>query len=200
MTRPGDVRLACELGIDALGFVFAEQSRRYVSADTAAELRRAVGPFVHVVALFMNNKPREVEHVLRVLKPHMLQFHGDESESECNRYGVPYMKSLPMAEGVEAVERLAAQFPSAQSFLLDSNAKGQAGGTGKSFDWSKLPRLHRPFLLAGGLTAENVREAIRVANPMGVDASSGIELSPGIKDGAKMHKFIFEVSQAHAQD
>ncbi len=196
LTRPGDVRLACELGVDAVGLVFAEASPRRLTLAQAMALRVAVSPFVSVVALFMDNPPAEIERVVRTLKPQVLQFHGDEHEMECRRWGLPFFKVVPMAGEVDA-RGLAARYPSAAGLLLDGHAVGEPGGGGRSFDWSRIPgELARPWLLAGGLNADNVGRAIRAARPWGVDVSSGIESAPGLKDGEKMRRFVEEVRRA----
>lgn len=196
LTRPGDIRLAAELGVDALGFVFAAQSRRRLDTTHAAALREAVPPLVDVVALFMDNHVSDVAAVIRALRPTLLQFHGGESDAFCRRFGLPFIKTVAMGEGHAPALAAATQFPSAQAFLLDGHAPGQAGGRGECFDWSDIPVMPRPCLLAGGLTPANVGAAIRTARPYAVDVSSGIESAPGVKDGEKMQQFIDEVQRA----
>jgi phosphoribosylanthranilate isomerase len=196
MTRPGDIRLACELGVDAVGFVFAARSPRRIHLRQAEALREAVAPLVCPVALFMDNVAEEVWPVLRALAPGLLQFHGREDAAFCERFGIPYLKTLPMGEGVEAVERIAREHPHAAGYLLDGHRAGEAGGQGRAFDWARLPVLARPALLAGGLRPDNVGAAIARARPHAVDVSSGIEVAPGIKDGERMRHFVDEVRRA----
>ncbi len=196
MTRPGDVRLAVELGVDALGFIFAERSPRRLALADADALRQAVPPLVDVVALFMDNPGSEVAAVVRALRPSLLQFHGDEDDSFCRGFGLPFIKSLPMGEGAGDAARARKRYPSASVFLFDAHAPGQPGGRGVGFDWSTIPPQSRPFFLAGGLTAANVGEAIRTVRPYAVDVSSGIESAPGRKDGAKMQQFVDEARRA----
>lgn len=196
LTRPGDVRLACELGVDAVGLVFAANSPRRLTLEAAAAVRGAVAPFVSVVALFMDNAPAEIERVLRGIRPHVLQFHGQENEAACRRWGLPYFKAVPMGGNADA-RGLAARYPSAAGLVLDGHAAGEPGGSGRSFDWFRVPgELARPWLLAGGLGPDNVGRAIRAAWPWGVDVSSGIESAPGLKDGEKMRRFVDEVRRA----
>ncbi len=198
MTRAGDVRLAGELGVDAVGFIFARESKRRVAAAEARAMRQAIAPMVDVVALFRDNTREEVRDVLRTVRPTLLQFHGDEEESFCRSFNMPYLKAVAMGGREETNARaLQLRYPSAAGFLFDSHAPGGGGGTGVAFDWSRIPTgLHRPFLLAGGLTADNVYEAALATLPWGVDVSSGIEQEPGIKDGHLMRRFVEEVRRA----
>lgn len=198
MTRPGDVRLASELGVDAVGFIFAEGSPRQVTPVAARQLRLAMAPMVSAVALFRNNTAEEVREVVRQIRPALLQFHGDEEDAFCRSFRVPYMKAVPMGGDAEwDAQSLQQRWPSAAAFLFDSHGGGRSGGSGHAFDWRRLPTgLHRPFVLAGGLDAGNVAEAIVATLPWAVDVASGIELSPGIKDGEKMRRFVAEVRKA----
>ncbi|KRA74772.1 MULTISPECIES: phosphoribosylanthranilate isomerase [unclassified Lysobacter] len=201
-TRPGDVRLACELGADAIGFVFAESSKRRVEAEEARAMRQALAPLVDAVALFMDNPAEQVREVVRQVRPSLLQFHGDENDGFCRSFGVPYLKAVAMGEGGEPASAspglaLHARYPAAAGFLLDSHVAGGSGGSGKTFDWSRIPLgMHKPFLLAGGLVPDNVYEAILATRPWGVDVSSGIESAPGLKDGDLMRRFVEEVRRA----
>jgi phosphoribosylanthranilate isomerase len=193
LTRLDDVQLAARLGVDAIGFVMTRKSKRFVEPAAAARLRDAVPPYVTTVALVMDDEPAYIDEVLRVLHPDMLQFHGEETDDACAAYGVRYTKAIAMGEGAAALDRLKA-FPRAAGLLLDGHGLGEQGGSGQRFDWSLMPRdLGQPLVLAGGLDAGNVAEAIRIARPWAVDVSSGIETSPGIKDGAKMERFISAV-------
>lgn len=200
MTRPGDVRLASELGVDAVGFVFAPASPRRVEPEEARAMRHALEPLVDVVALFMDNPADEIRAVVKQVRPSLLQFHGDEDDAFCRGFGVPYLKAVAMARhgrGPEQAQALHLQFPGAAGFLFDSHAPGGQGGTGKTFDWSAIPTgLGKPFVLAGGLEPDNVFRAVVATAPWGVDVSSGIESAPGIKDGDKMRRFVEEVRRA----
>lgn len=196
VTRPGDARLAGELGVDAVGLIFATASKRRVDVDAAIAVREALPPLVSAVALFMDTDAGAIERVLRRVRPQLLQFHGRESEAECRRWGVPYLRAVPMHGAVDALA-FCARYPSAAGFVLDAHEPGAAGGTGAVFDWTQIPApLQRPWLLAGGLGPDNVARAITGVRPWGVDVSSGIESSPGIKDGEKMQRFLQEVQRA----
>ncbi len=197
LTRVEDVRLACALGVDAIGFVFAERSKRRVSSAQAACLREALDPFVAAVALFMDNDAATVREVVDAVRPTVLQFHGGEDDAFCASFGLPYLKAVAMGGDAQVSGvALAARFPHAAGFLFDSHAAGQAGGSGHAFDWSRIPRdCPRPWLLAGGLHPDNVFDAIRATACWGVDVSSGIESAPGIKDAARMRRFVAEVTR-----
>ncbi|KAF1008456.1 MAG: N-(5'-phosphoribosyl)anthranilate isomerase [Luteibacter sp.] len=193
LTRIDDVQRAARLGADAVGFVMTRRSKRFVDPVAAATLRDVVPPFVTTVALVMDDDRAYIDEILRVLRPDLLQFHGEETDDFCASFGVRYLKAVAMGEGASALPRLRA-YPRAVGLLLDGHGLGELGGSGQRFDWSLMPKdLAQPLVLAGGLTAENVGEAIRIARPWGVDVSSGIEASPGIKDGAKMERFISAV-------
>jgi phosphoribosylanthranilate isomerase len=190
MTRVEDAVLAAELGADAIGLVFTARSRRRVDIAQARAIVRALPPLVTTVALFMDEDAAFVDEVIAAVQPHLLQFHGAERDAWCAQFGRPYIKAVAMGEGSEALPRLRA-FPGAAGLLLDGHGLGEAGGSGKAFDWSLMPRdLAQPLILAGGLHPGNVAEAIRIARPWGVDVSSGIESAPGIKDPARMRAFI----------
>lgn len=198
MTRADDIALACALGVDAVGLVFAQRSPRRLEIEQAAALRAHALPLVDVVALFMDNDAAHVQRVIDDVQPTLLQFHGGEDDAFCRAFGVPYLKAVAM--GGDADDAAIARHPGAAGLLLDSHAKGSAGGTGQRFDWSRIPRaIELPFLLAGGLHPDNVFDAVRMVRPWGVDVSSGIESAPGEKDAAKMRRFVDEVRRADSQ-
>lgn len=195
LTRIEDVRAAVALGVDAIGFVFARRSRRFVEPGQAAALRDALPPFVSTVALFMDDELDWIEQVIGAVHPDLLQFHGEETPPFAARFARPYLKAVPMASVGDAAA-YARRYADARGFLLDSHASGGAGGSGTVFDWSAVPRLPRPVVLAGGLDAGNVAQAIAQVKPYAVDVSSGIELAPGLKDAAKMRAFVEAVRAA----
>jgi phosphoribosylanthranilate isomerase len=182
-------------GADALGFVFYPPSPRYVQTRRAAELVRTVPPFVTRVGLFVNPEPAFVTEVLAQVPIDLIQFQGDESPDFCEQFGRPYLKVARMRPGFDLVE-FARAFAGARGLLLDTYVEG-FGGAGQVFDWSLVPKeLPLPILLAGGLTAENVGNAIRQLRPAAVDVSSGVEAAKGIKDAAKIAAFIAAVKNA----
>ena len=198
LTRAGDVRLASELGADAIGFVFAPGSSRRLRPEEARLMRNALAPLVDAVALFRDNSAEEVREVVRQVRPSLLQFHGDEEDAFCRSFGVPYLKAIPMGQGVPpTAAALQSRYPGAGAFLFDGHAPGSSGGQGARFDWTTLPQgLNKPMMLAGGLTPDNVYDAVLATLPWGVDVSTGIESSPGIKDGERMRRFVEEVRRA----
>ena len=152
LTRLEDVRVAVEAGADAIGLVFYPPSPRFVDLAQAAELARAVPPFVTIVGLFVNADPALVRETLAAVPIHLLQFHGDEDEAYCRQFDRPYMKAARVRPGMDLVQ-YAADFPSAQAILLDAFVDGFGGG-GKVFDWSLIPpALGKPLVLSGGLDA-----------------------------------------------
>ncbi|HOX72405.1 MAG: phosphoribosylanthranilate isomerase [Dokdonella sp.] len=189
ITRLEDALLASSLGVDALGFVFTRHSARVVEAAAASRIMRDLPPFMTSVALFMDDEPSWIRQVIAIARPQLLQFHGDEPAAECAGYGLPYLKAVPMAT-VTDVASYAAGFHGAAGFLLDAHSRGESGGRGRRFDWSRPLPPGRPWILAGGLDPGNVREAIRSVRPFAVDVSSGIESAPGIKDAGHMRAFV----------
>jgi len=197
LTRIADVQSAATAGVDALGFVFVEKSRRNLTVEQARELFAAVPPFVQTVALFMNAEAAVVHQVCDQLSPGLLQFHGNESAAYCEQFGCPYIKTIPAREGEATVNAIIAEHKHAAGFLLDSHGGDKLGGTGETFDWSRWPsKADRPLILAGGLNPENVRQAIEMLHPYAVDVSSGVECAPGIKDPIRISRFINEVNHA----
>jgi phosphoribosylanthranilate isomerase len=198
ITRIDDVRRGVELGVDAIGLVFTRSSQRFVGISQARVIRNELPAFVSAVALFMDDEPGWIEEVVASVQPDLLQFHGAETDGFASSFARPYVKAVPMVS-VADVARHASAYPNAAGLLLDSHARGARGGTGATFDWSRIPSgTGRRFLLAGGLNAANVAEAIATVRPYAVDVSSGIESAPGIKDAAKMRAFAAEVRRADA--
>jgi phosphoribosylanthranilate isomerase len=197
MTRLQDVDVAVALGVDAIGFVLVPASKRFMSPERAAIIRARVPPFMQVVALFSDAGAEDVRRAVATLQPDLLQFHGDESPEYCASFGRPYLRAVPMAvpEDVGAWER---RFPSAAALLLDAHGAGEQGGQGRTFDWSAI-RATRPYVLAGGLTPDNVGDAVRRVRPFAVDVSSGIEAAPGVKDAGRMQRFVEAVRKADGQ-
>ena len=198
ITRADDVRRSVELGIDAIGLVFTRSSQRFVGIREARAIRSELPAFVTAVALFMDDEPIWIEEVVASVQPDLLQFHGAETDGFASSFARPYIKAIPMGSTAD-VARHASAYPGAAGLLLDSHARGARGGTGATFDWARIPPgTGRQFILAGGLTAANVAQAIATVRPYAVDVSSGIESAPGIKDAAKMRAFAAEVRRADA--
>ncbi len=188
-----DALYSAELGCDSIGLVFYQKSPRYIDAATARYIRRNLPPFVTVTALLLDESEEWIGEVVRQVKPDCLQFHGEESAETCERWQLPYIKAIPMGS-IDDAEAYAKDFPGAQGFLLDSNVAGRRGGSGDTFDWSKIPSsFGSPLVLAGGLNPGNVAEAITQVKPWAVDVSSGVEASKGIKDRRLIKQFFDEV-------
>lgn len=197
ITRPGDAVAAAQAGADAIGLVFYPPSPRFLNVERAREIRDALPPFVQAVALFVNPDAAQVAQVIGRVHPALLQFHGEETPGFCAQFGLPFIKACRVAQGIDLLKYLR-PFSAASGWLLDAHVE-EYGGIGASFDWSLVPaRLERPLVLSGGLTRENVGEAVRRVRPWAVDVSSGVESSKGIKDAAKIAAFIAEVSNADA--
>lgn len=196
ITRHEDLRSACEAGADALGFVFYANSPRNLSVAQAASLLNTLPPFVQSVGLFVDADPGLVLTVLESVPLDVLQFHGGESPEYCRQFGRPYIKAVRVREGINLV-KYAADYDDARGLLLDAYVPGTPGGTGEQFDWRLIPAaLAKPIVLSGGLTPDNVGNAIRQVKPWAVDVSSGVEQAKGIKDAAKVAAFIQGVRHA----
>ena len=196
LTREEDVDAAVAAGVDAIGFVFYPPSPRYVTPLRAAELAKRIPPFVDVVGLFVNELPEDVRAACAAAPINVLQFHGDEDAAYCRQFAHPYLRAARVRPGLDLIE-FARSFPDARGLLLDAFVEGYGGG-GHVFDWTLIPPDLPGFLvLSGGLTAANVAEAIERVHPVAVDASSGVEMSKGIKDHSKIAAFVAAVRKAN---
>lgn len=188
LTREADVDAAVAAGADALGFVLWSGSRRAIDESRLAELAARVPAFVTRVGLFVDASP---EWVARCA-PHLdlLQFHGNEAPEQCAAAPLPWIKALRMREALDLVAAAEA-YAGARALLLDAYRPGVPGGTGETFDWSRIPAsLAKPVILAGGLSAANAAEAITAVAPFALDVSGGIEAAPGVKDVSRMAAFM----------
>jgi phosphoribosylanthranilate isomerase len=201
LVRPGDVDAAVALGADAVGFVLYPKSPRFLTPSEAAELRRRLPSYVCAVGLVVNAPPDEVRAAVDTAGLDVVQFHGDETPEECARAcggRVPFWRAVRMRSPGDLLES-ARRFTTAEALLVDAFSDGY-GGSGRGFDWSWIPeRRSLPLILAGGLTADTVGEAIVGVRPMAVDVSSGIQ-GPDArsKDAAKMERFMAAVLAADA--
>ena len=196
ITRLEDALEAVKQGADALGFVFYAKSPRNITPAQAVEIVSKIPAFVTTVGLFVDAEPAFIQQVLLIAPLDLLQFHGDETPSECRQYSRPYIKAIRVKSDTNLVQ-YAADYADAKALLLDAFAEGVPGGTGQVFDWSLIPHhLPLPVVLAGGLNVENVGLAIEQVQPYAVDVSGGVEASKGIKDAAKIAAFMRGVSNA----
>ncbi len=196
ITRLEDALAAIEAGADALGFVFYAASPRVVSPAQAAAILAQLPPFVTSVGLFVDASEAELRDTLAQVPLDLLQFHGNESNADCARFGRPWIKALRVQPGQD-LAAVMAEHPDARGILLDAWHPELPGGTGLQFDWNLVPAdSRRPLILAGGLTPDNVAEAIRQTRPYAVDVSGGVEYAKGVKDAAKIHAFMAGVRSA----
>ncbi len=190
ITRLEDANASVRAGADSIGLVFYPESPRHVELHRAAAIAADVAPFVTVTGLFVNAAESLVRAVLAEVPLGLLQFHGDESNSECRRYAMPFIKAVAMRPGADCA-RIMAEYPDASGFLLDAWQADTRGGGGRTFDWGAVPAgLPRPVILAGGLNPDNVASAIRQVHPYAVDVSSGVESAPGIKSAERIQAFM----------
>ncbi len=193
ITRVEDALISVENGADAIGLVFYEPSPRNVNIEQAIEIANKIPAFVTAVGLFVNAEPEYVRSVISRIKLDLLQFHGDETPQECACFGLPFIKAIRVKSDTNLVQ-CANDFSAARGLLLDTYTEGVAGGTGNVFDWGLIPAdLEKPVILAGGLNAHNVAQAISQVKPYAVDVSGGVEASKGIKDAAKIAAFMQQV-------
>ena len=195
ITRIEDAVCAAQQGVDAIGLVFYAPSPRAVGIQQAADIVAQLPPFVTTVGLFVDADAAFVQDVIMRVSLDLLQFHGDESAEYCEQFNKPYMKAIRMRDGL-SLESSVLHYENAKALLLDSYQPGIPGGTGTTFDWGRIPdKMHKPIVLAGGLNATNVADAIQQTSPYAVDVSGGVEASKGIKDAVKMAAFINEVKR-----
>ncbi|MCB1684178.1 MAG: phosphoribosylanthranilate isomerase [Pseudomonadales bacterium] len=202
ITRPEDAEAVARVGAHALGLNFVVSSPRAVGIATAAEIAGQVEGRLQRIALFADSGIAEVEQVLRSVDIDLLQFHGAEPGALCRSFGLPYMKVVSVGRNPIDLSLLAEEYPDACLLLLDTYIPGQAGGTGRPFDWSLWPqRSPWPLVLAGGLTPDNVEAAIRLTHPFGVDVAGGVE-GPvkGVKDPDRLARFVAAVHAADRRD
>ncbi len=196
VTNVADALAAAEAGADMIGLMFAEKSPRLITMPAAVEISRALSPFIVKAGVFVNPSEDLVLRAIGEAGVTLLQFHGDEPPEFCTQFGVMSMKAFRIRDE-ESLAALANY--ATDAYLLDACSPGARGGTGEKFNWDlavAAQKFGRPVFLAGGLTPENVADAVRKVQPFGVDVSSGGESSPGKKDAAKIRAFIAAVRQA----
>jgi phosphoribosylanthranilate isomerase len=190
ITSVEDALAAARLGADAIGLVFYPPSPRYVEVEQAAEIAAALPPFVTTVGLFVNADEQTIADVISRVRIDLIQFHGNECKDYCGLHQRPYIKAVRMSDDVDLDNQLN-DFSQARGLLLDTYKAGVPGGTGEQFNWDRVPaHLADKIILAGGLTPENVKDAVAQVHPYAVDVSGGVESAPGKKDTEKMARFI----------
>ena len=195
-TRIQDAVFASRLGVDAIGLVFYFPSPRNVQIVQAREIVQALPAFTSVVALFVDEDESRIREVLKAVPIDIIQFHGDENPEACRIYNKPYIKALRMQQDID-IANCASSYHDAAGLLLDAYHPNTKGGTGNKFDWAMIPQQYTfPLILAGGLDADNAKQAVQSVKPYALDVSSGVEVQKGIKDAAKMAAFVEQVYQA----
>ncbi len=198
ITNSRDAEFAVANEVDALGFNLYEESPRYVDVKTAAGIVDQLPPYITSVALLVNHTRDDVKLLLEKAPFDFLQFHGDETDEFCCSFGMPFIKAIRVEKLVD-LEGQVDRFPHSKGILLDAFVEGEYGGTGKTFQWSEVPAISKPVVLAGGLTPDNVGQAIKQIRPFAVDVSGGVESEKGIKDHEKVSSFIREVRTADGE-
>lgn len=199
LTRLEDAELAVELGADAVGFIFWSQSPRAVTVDRAAAIARALPAFVARVGVFVNPDPDEVRRIASDVGLSAAQLHGDESPAAFAGAAPTLIKVAALSGDADV--RAAIELPLDVTVLVDAADRERRGGTGQQADWSGAARIAavRPVILAGGLSPDNVAQAIARVRPWGIDVSSGVEDRPGVKSAAKLRALFEAIHQeAHA--
>jgi phosphoribosylanthranilate isomerase len=195
ITSSEQAQMAQQQGADALGLVIYEKSPRYVNLEQAAKIRASITSDCLAIVLLVNPIESLVKQVIEQVKPDFIQFHGDETPEFCHQFDFPFIRAVRMREGLDINTEVAA-YSAEGGFLFDAWSDDLYGGTGHSFDWSRLPTTtDYQLILAGGLTAENVNQAVAMTKPYMVDVSGGVESSPGIKDPQKVKAFINEAKK-----
>ena len=190
LTRESDLRAAAELGADAIGLVFHTPSPRVVEIEQARGLAACLPPFVTSVGLFVDASAEQVEDTVTQVGVDLLQFHGNESPASCIAHQKPWIKAVRMKDKVDLLQE-AERYREARGLLLDAYRPGVPGGTGETFDWTRIPQeLRGRIILAGGLNADNILTAVKTVRPYAVDVSGGVEAEKGIKDPEKIARFI----------
>ena len=194
--KQSDFAYAVSLGADIVGLVFHKASPRYIDIAHAQSLMGKADRSVKVAALFMDADHDFIADIVRQINVDCIQFHGTESVEFCTSFSLPYIKAIPMADEAQANEMIEAHRNSADILLLDGHRSGMPGGAGIAFDWRDLSKINASIFIAGGLNPENVAQAIAQCRPQGVDVSSGIESTTGVKDPVLMKAFAEAVSHA----
>lgn len=193
--RLQDAVCAVDSGANALGFIFYNKSKRYISPSDARDIIEKLPPFISLVGVFVNSTAQDINYTIDNTGINTIQLHGDESPSFCNNFNIPIIKTIRISDilDLKHIESF-----DVQAILFDTFKENEYGGTGSVFNWGivKTAGITKKIIISGGLNPENVHEAISKVNPFAVDVSSGVEISPGIKDHLKINKFLEAVNNA----
>lgn len=194
ITRTNDAQSAAQAGAHALGFIFYGPSPRNVKCDQARTILNEVPTVIASVAVVVDPDDELLSNIINEVNPNFIQFHGNESPMRCREAGLPYIKALRV-QSTEQIQQAVDNYSDASAFLLDAYVKNQVGGTGRTFSWDLVPKLDAHIVLAGGLSAGNVSQAIDNVRPTAVDVSTGVEVSAGIKDKQEINRFMAAVKK-----
>ena len=192
MTNREDTMNAVALGVSAVGFIFYEHSPRHISPEHVEAIMLDMPPLVHAVGVFVNESYDTIQSVASRCKLSCIQLHGNEPPEFCTQFSLPVVKAISVNDATD-IEKIPQYKGCVSGILLDTKVKNVYGGTGKTFDWGlalKAKDYDTPFMLSGGITIDNIDDAMRMVNPYGVDVCSGVEKEPGKKDYKKMHALM----------
>ncbi len=195
ITRIEDIQAVVNAGADAIGLVFYPPSPRYVLPEHALELVKHIPPYIQIVGLFVDAKADEIQQVLQIVPLDIIQFHGSETPEQCQTIAKQcsrrWYKAIQVKADLDVLGEIKKyQYVGASAILLDAWHPDLKGGTGQVFDWSKFPKSEIPLILAGGLTPDNIEQAIKITQPYAVDVSGGVESAKGIKDPQLIQRFM----------
>ncbi len=189
ITRAEDAIGVCQSGVDAVGLIFYDPSPRNLTCEQAKEIRQLLSENVSAVAVVVDPTDHMLENIVNKVRPDFVQFHGSESPTRCKDAGLPYIKALRVRASSQ-MEQAVYDYADASAVLLDTYDPNRVGGTGVTFSWDSVPELKIPLILAGGLHAQNVSDAIRLMQPRAVDVSTGVESNPGKKNVNAVQEFV----------
>ncbi len=188
ITNLEDAQLCVKYGVDAIGFIFYPKSKRYIAPDKAAKISSSLPPFIHKVGVFVNEDATKVNSIAKVAKLNIVQLHGDESPQYISKINHPVIKSFGVDNSFDF--SFLDKYTNC-GILLDVKDTEQYGGTGKSFNWNLIPtEIRKDIIIAGGVGIKNILDIHKTINPYAVDISSAVEISPGIKDIAKVTELL----------
>lgn len=198
ITNAVDAQFAVSEGADALGFNFYEKSPRYVIPEVVGEIVQGLPPFVTAVGVFVNKERESIQRIADIARLGALQLHGDETPADCEGFALPVIRAIRVGDRLETEDVQPYADAGVTTFLLDTATKRLYGGTGETFDWSVAAsaKVYGRVILAGGLTAENVKAGIAAVEPYAADTASGVEKAPGVKDHAKVKAFLTAVRES----
>jgi phosphoribosylanthranilate isomerase len=200
ITRLEDALTAVAFGVDGLGFIFSRKSLRYITPEQARDIIRHIPPFISTVGVFVDEEATVVDEIAQYCGLSLVQLHGDEAPAYCRKLSAQAIKAFRVGPDFDA-EMLIPYKEIVRSYLLDTYHKDVAGGTGQTFDWNLIQNIETkvPIILAGGMNPDNIMAAIEQVGPYAVDVNSGVESAPGLKDAAKLQKFVAQVRKADSQ-